>query len=86
MANQKRIPETIRKKFKKDKPSLFPFPLPLKKKIEVTKCYRCNRNKSTKLCLNCRKPICNPCETEKPKGYCVPCRNEKFIFVTFPLE
>ncbi len=84
MAKKYRISEKIRKKMRKDKSSLFP--LPLKKKVEVALCYRCNRNKSTKLCLNCRKPICNPCETKNPKGYCVPCRNEKFGFVSFTFE
>jgi len=69
MANKIKIPEKIRKKMRKDQPSLFPLPLPSKsldKKIEVAPLrFIVNKNKATKICSHCQEhktshrcPIC----------------------------
>ena len=57
MDNKIKIPEKIRKKMRKDKPSLFALPLPSKsldKKIEVASLrFIVNKNKATKICSHC---------------------------------
>lgn len=82
-----KLPSQVRKKLQKEKKGIFPI-LPTKidpekikrEKLEITlKCYRCKRNRFSKLCMICKQPICGSCETRKPKGYCVPCRNKHFI-------
>ena len=87
--NYSRLPVKARKKLQKKDKRIFPIKLPSKvmeTKKEETICYRCNRNKSSKICKECRKPICKVCETKNPKGYCLPCRNEHFVMLEFSLE